>query len=372
MPDPLLIEQFLFHFSRHCSAREVNAQALDENGWATLLELAAQNGVAGFVYRNTKGVNTLPEHVRNDLHLAYQQTTFRNLDLLGETLKIIKILAANRIQAIPLKGAAASERIFHDLGVYPSSDIDILVHPDDLDEAKQLLQVQAEYVAVPGRSEEELQGAHYHYIFHKQQYLLELHWTLTKRYFEVPAEFWWQGVRTRQWRGENILELAPEKYLMYAVFRLFDHCFFPLRFLVLIAGLLEHFSSEICWDTLMRDCSRFKMKRLVIFTLQLAHELSAAEIPVDLAEKKSPGYSALKKLCRSGMIMGTGRQHLRMMCYSTLLDSPADVAGALLGRLVPSRGELCLRYNLRSDSPQIFLYYLMNPFLLFFKKNDGR
>jgi len=69
--------------------------------------------------------------------------------------------------------------------------------------------------------------------------------------------------------------------------------------------------------------------------------------------------------------MGTGRQHLRMMCYSTLLDSPVDVAGALLGRLVPSRGELCLRYNLRSDSPRIFLYYLMNPFLLFFKKNDG-
>ncbi len=159
---------------------------------------------------------------------------------------------------------------------------------------------------------------------------------------------------------------------MYAVFRLFDHCFFPLRFLVLIAGLLERYGSEICWDGLLEDCGRFKMKRLVIFTLQLAHELLAAEIPAELAERPSPGYSGLKKLCRSGMLHGIERQHLRMMCYSALFDSPADIAAALFGRLIPDRGELCLRYNLPSDSPQIFLYYVLNPVLLFLKKNDGR
>lgn len=374
MSGPTLVENFLYTHSRPCSDTEVNADcpAPDKDGWNTLLQVARQNGVTGFIYRNTRGLDVLPDHARTELRDWYQQTTFRNLDQLGETLNVLKILAASGIKAIPLKGVVASEIIFDDLGVYPSSDIDILVHPDDLDAAKQVLQTRAEYVSVPGRSEEELRASHYHYILHKKQYLLELHWNLTKRYFEVQPEFWWEGVRSVQWRGVEILELAPEKYLMYAVFRYFDHCFYPLRFLVLIAGIVEHYGPEICWDTLMRDCSRLKMKRLVVFTLQLVHELLVVEIPADLAEKKSPGYSALKKLCRSGMLHGIERQHLRMMCYTTLLDSPADVAGALLGRLVPTRGELCLRYNLPSGSARIFLYYLMNPVLLFLKKKDGR
>lgn len=350
MPAPVLTEDFLFYFSRPFFEKGVNARVLDENGWATLLEIAVQNGIAGFVYRNTKGSDTLPDHIRRELQDVYYQTTFRNLDQVAETLKILKILAANRIQAIPLKGVVASEVFFHDLGVYPSSDIDILVHPDDLDAAKQVMQTQAGYLSVPGQSEEELQAGHYHYILHKKQYLLEIHWNLTRRYFDVPAEFWWQGVRTLQWRDMDILELAPEKYLMYAVFRFFDHCFHPLRFLVLIAAIVEHYASEICWDSLLEDCSRFKMRRLITFTLQLAHEVLAADIPAELAKRKTPGYSALKKLCLSGLLHGIQRQHLRMMCYTVLLDTPAAVAAALLGRLVPNRGELCLRYNLPPDS----------------------
>ncbi|NOQ45825.1 MAG: hypothetical protein GQ559_04010, partial [Desulfobulbaceae bacterium] len=258
----------------------------------------------------------------------------------------------------------------HDLGVYPSGDIDILVHPDDLAAAKSVLQSQAGYAASQGHNEEELLASHYHYMLNKKQYLLEVHWNLTKRYFEVPPEFWWQGVRTVKWRGMDTLELSPEKYLMYTIFRLFDHCFFPLRFLVLIAGILEHYALEICWDTLMHDCGRFKMKRLVTFTLQLVHELLGAEIPTALAKKKLRGYSTLKKLCLSGILNGIERQHLRMMCYTSLLDSPAAVARALFGRLIPNRGELCLRYNLAPDSSKIFLYYVLNPVLLFLKNNE--
>ena len=372
MSEPALFEQLFFQLSRPELNRgmQEGAAVPNEGDWAAILPLATSNGVAGFIYRNTKKLDALPEDVRTALQDGYRRTTFRNLDQLGETVKILKILAANRIKAIPLKGVVASEMIFDDLGVYPSSDIDILVHPEDLDDAKQVLQARAGYSTVPGRSEEDLQGAHYHYILHKNQYLLELHWNLTKRYFKVEPEFWWQGSRTVEWRGLEILELAPEKYLMYAVFRLFDHCFYPLRFLVLIAGLVERYGSEICWDRLLEDCSRLNMRRLVIFTLQLAHELLAAEIPAELAERHSPGYSELKKLCRSGILHGIERQHLRMMCYTALLDSPAAVAAALFGRLIPDRGELCLRYNLPSDSPQIFLYYLMNPVLLFLKHTD--
>lgn len=345
--------------------------AAEHIDFSRLTDLALDNGTAGFMYKNIKNLQLFPAQLKQDLHTFYRRTAFHNLDQLSETLRLLKLLSVNNIKVIPLKGVVASEMIFHDLGVYPSSDIDILVHPDDLEAVKSVLRIQAGYSPVQGQDEEELLAGHYHYMFCKKQYLLEVHWNLTKRYFEVPPEFWWQGLRTVTWRGMDILELSPEKYLMYTVFRIFDHCFFPLRFLVLIAGILDQYASEIRWDTLMHDCGRFKMKRLVTFTLQLAHELLGAEIPAALVARKTPGYSALKKLCLSGMLNGIKRRHLRMMYYTSLLDSPVAVARVLLGRLTPSRGELCLRYNLPSDSSsKIFLYYLINPVLLFFKSSE--
>ncbi len=210
MPAPLLIEDLLFYFSRPGFGGEHNLQipVPDENAWEKLLPLAVQNGVAGFIYRNTKNLNALTDHVRTGLSEIYRHTTFRNLDQLGETVNILKTLAANGITAIPLKGVVASEMIFDDLGVYPSSDIDILVRPEDLDAAKQVLQERAGYTAVPGRSEEDLQGAHYHYILHKKQYLLELHWNLTKRYFEVERNSGGRGAGSLSggaWRSWSLL-----------------------------------------------------------------------------------------------------------------------------------------------------------------------
>ena len=333
-----------------------------------LLELAGRNGTTGLLYNTVKNLSGIPEQALQQLQAAYRNTTYRNLHQVAENIKLLKMFAANRVRVLPLKGVVASEVIFQDLGVYPSGDIDVLIHSDDLETATDVLQNQAGYVPVPGHGEEELLAGHYHYMFHNGRYLLEVHWNLTKRYFEVEPDFWWQDARTANWRGENILELAPEKYLMYAIFRLFDHCFFPLRFLVLVAGIVEQYGSDICWDSLMRDCRRYKMERLVIFTLKLAHDLLGVAIPTHLEKRKILGYSMLKKLCLSGMFNGVGRKHLRMMAYMLLLDSPAAVLKALFGRLAPGRDELCLRYNLTSGSPEMYLYYVLNPVLLFWKR----
>jgi hypothetical protein len=335
-----------------------------------LLELAERNGTSGFLYNSVKKLSVIPEQVRRQLQTTYRNTTYRNLHQVAENIKLLKLFAANQVRVLPLKGVVASEMIFHDLGVYPSGDIDVLIHPDDLDTATEVLQNQAGYAPVAGHDQEELLAGHYHYMFHNDRYLLEVHWNLTKRYFEVEPDYWWQDVRSVVWRGENILELAPEKYLMYAIFRLFDHCFFPLRFLVLVAGIIEQYGPDICWDTLMHDCRRYQMERLALFTLKLAHDLLGCEIPANIAKRKVFACSLLKKLCLSGMLNGVERKHLRMMAYMLLLDSPAAVLKALLGRLTPGREELCLRYNLNSGSPEMYLYYLLNPVLLFLKSKE--
>jgi hypothetical protein len=396
MSNSALFEKLFLQLSCSHVDNEVGAeeQALDDIDWAALSVLAHRNGVAGFVYRNTKDQDIFPEQNQQELQSAYRHTTYHNLDQLAGTIKILRLLSANGIQAIPLKGVVASEVIFQDLGVYPSGDIDILVHPADLTAVKKIL-LASGYSSVEGIQEEDLLINHYHLMFHNGHHLLEVHWNLTKRYFEIPPDFWWQDVGTVRWRDMDVVALAPEKYILYTIFRLFDHCFYPLRFLVLIAGIVDTYSHEICWNTLLADARKYKMRRLTLFTLKLLHDVLGTSIPDRILPNKiTPmngisafrrlfsckknkkiickalmGEGVLKKLVLSGIFKGVKHPHVRMFVYSSLLDGPVNIGKVLLGRLFPSKGELCLRYNLNHGSSKVWLYYLMNPVILFFRKN---
>jgi len=167
----------------------------------------------------------------------------------------------------------------------------------------------------------------------------------------------------------DVVELAPDKYILYTIFRLFDHCFYPLRFFVLIAGIVDTYSNEICWDTLLAEAKKYKMRRLTLFTLKLLHDVLGTSIPDRILQNKIMGGGVLKKLILSGIFKGVKRPHVRMFLYSLLLDGPVNIGKVLLGRLFPSKGELCLRYNLNHGSSKVWLYYLMNPVMLFFRGN---
>lgn len=370
MSNPALFEKLFLQLSRSSVDNEtgVEGHVRDDIDWAVLSILALRNGVAGFVYRNTKDQDIFPEQIQQELQSVYRFTTFCNLDQLAQVIKILRLLSANDIQAIPLKGVIASELIFQDLGVYPSGDIDILVHPADLSVVKKIL-IDSGYSSVVGIQEEDLLINHYHLMFHNGHHLLEVHWNLAKRYVEIPPDFWWQDVRTVRWKDMDVVELAPEKYILYTIFRLFDHCFYPLRFLVLIAGIVDTYSNEICWDTLLAEAKKYKMRRLTLFTLKLLRDVLGTSIPDRILQNKIMGEGVLKKLILSGIFKGVKRPHVRMFVYSSLLDGPVNIGKVLLGRLFPSKGELCLRYKLNHGSSKVWLYYLMNPVMLFFRRN---
>ncbi len=332
--------------------------------------IALENGVAGFAYKNTRDLDLFPQKVNKNLQQIYRRTAFRNLEQLHSTLNLLSVLSDNGISAIPLKGAASSDLLFNDLGVYPSGDIDLLIHPSQLFQAKEVLCGVGGYRQVDSISEEDLLASHYHLLVQNNRFLVELHWNLVKRYFEVPGDFWWQETRATDWNGTITSELSIEKYLMYTIFRLFDHCFFPLRFFVLVGGIIDRHSNEIDWEKLMDYAGQYKMKRLVVFTLTLLNEILNTRVPATVMQTKIVGYGYLKSMVYSGLFSGIKKKHLRMMLYSVLLDEPGTIIRILIKRLFPSKGELRLRYNLAPKSSKVYLYYLLNPIFLMMHGND--
>lgn len=329
-----------------------------------LISLAEKNEVAPLLYKNLKQVAGVPEKVLQDLKPSYHRTVAANTLNGRALLKILTSLKAAGIEAMPLKGALASEIIFENPGLYPAGDIDLLVKPSDLSETARLL-TEAGYVKTEAFSECDLLAHSYHLLYHNERHAVEVHWNLVKMYFTIPPDFWWDDATTSAFAGVAFTTLAAEKYLLYTVFRLFNHGFVPLKFLVLVAELINRHRHEIDWNKLLTYSRQYRMERLVRFVLRLAHDALGATIPASLLHRKIAGYAWLERLVLSASWASTPRPYLRKVVYTSLLESPSDMLTALCRRLFPGPGEIRLRYRLPENSKRTYLYYALNPFLVF-------
>jgi Uncharacterised nucleotidyltransferase len=332
-----------------------------------MFRLAGSNEVLSLLYHNLKDTDTAPDYIKKKLNNAYLHILRNNVAQAEEALKIFALLKKNRVKAIPLKGVVASELIFGDPGLYLSTDIDILVRPEDLVGVAGIL-LGAGYEKDAGISGNDLISSHYHLIFQKNKHYVEVHWNLVKRYFQIPPEFWWEDVHKTGYEGIEITELSAERYIMYTVFRLFDHGFRPLKFFVLISEIINRYRDDIGWGELLTFSRRYKMERLVLFTLRLVHDVLGTDIPATVTKKNIIGYEVLKKKIISDLFHQVTRPHLRMFLYYSLLDNPMEYAKIISRRFFPEMSEIRLRYGLPVGSKKAYAYYLLNPLLVLMKK----
>jgi len=336
--------------------------------YGSLVRLASANEVTPLLYTNLAGMDNVPGDVKEKLRNSYLGTVKNNVRNEHEMLGILDMLKNEGVEAIPLKGALASGMIFGNPGLYPAADIDILVRPSGLERAGEILKG-AGYSKSEGYDERDLLISHYHFLYQRDRHNVEVHWNLVKRYFDIPPDFWWGGIRKAGHEGRELSMLQTERYIMYTVFRLFDHGFRPLKFFVLVSEIVNKYRDEIDWRGFRSFSRQYGMSRLCNFTLRLLNDMLGTKVPENVAGSRVFGYGAFKRLVVSGLFKEAGRPHLRMFLYTFLLDSPLDLARVILRRFFPRAGEIRLRYNLPKSSKKLYAYYLLNPFLVLLKKS---
>ena len=328
-----------------------------------LVSLSQKNGVAPLVYRVLQGIDEVPEQILSTLQSGYYALLAWNAAKLAGTLDILKLLGENRIDVIPLKGAIASEILFGDLGLYIGSDIDILIRQADLEKTKKVL-LESGYSSC-SYHESEMREAHYHISMNYEKHVVEVHWNLViARYFSVTADFWWDDSFTVPFEGIEMRCLSPERYLLYLVFRLFSHQFHPLKFLVLASEHIKANNERIDWNKLISYADKYRMRRLLLFSCHLLNDLLGTNIGGLSRHNRIMGYDMLKGKVLQGLFSSPARPYIRKIYYLCLLDSVSQISRGIIGRFLPSKAELGLRYNIPKDSPMIYLYYLLNILLL--------
>jgi hypothetical protein len=303
----------------------------------------------------------VPGHVIDSLRKAYLHTVQRNTQNINETLRILREFDTHSVPCIPLKGALASESIFGNIALYYATDIDLLVHPSDLEKSKEILSNLG--YGLKSEFERDMISAHYHLVFTSPMHIVEAHWNLVKRYFRIDPGFWWEETSTTSYEGLEFPSLSLERYVMYLVFRLFSHEFSNLKFFLIIAELINKNPDHIDWDKLLAFSARYRMRRLVLFTLKLLNDLFDTKVPGHVLKKRICGYGILKKTIVNGLFRER-KSSIRKALYLLLLESPLDMFKAFMRRLFPESGELRLRYRIPEGSRKVYLYYVLNPFLL--------
>lgn len=105
-------------------------------GWDLFVRLAARHGMAPLVARSVRerpeawfGV---PEDVRDRLAATARGNVIRCLRLGSELIQVLRICADSGVEVMPLKGPVLAQEAYGDLALRQISDLDVLVRPEQV------------------------------------------------------------------------------------------------------------------------------------------------------------------------------------------------------------------------------------------------
>lgn len=342
--------------------------------WECFLSLSIKHGISNFVYNNLLKLKNIPQDVLEKFRNINNNTIRSNIRLLSETDRLLYILNKAGIDAIVLKGPITSEKIFGNIGQYPSGDIDILVKVDDIDKTRHLLESKGYALNDKGFDEhrdfflKEL----YHISLTNDKHTVEVHWNLFYRYFTAPYEFWWDESMIVFSGNRQYRFLSPEKNMLYVSFRLFSKAFYPLRFLIIVAGIIDYYRNEIDWKKLFAYAGNYKFENVLKVTMKLCHDLLGTQVPERYLEIRGLRTKLLYRIVYEMTLKGDNIHPLNKVLITFLRDDIFGAFKVLHRRLFPSKGEIVSRYRLPANSLKATAYYVLNPLLVLMNKHRDR
>jgi len=265
---------------REQRARELLAGPLD---WQRFYARAIAQEVLPLVHRNLRGLGFpgVPDDVRQRMAAAFRSNAIRNLALARELARLLRVLAESGIPIMPVKGVVLSQRLYGDLALRPTSDIDLFLPAQATVRAVRVLAGVGYAGPFPERrlSRWFLRHSVDYPLFGaasangKQTATVELHWRLHREESinrPMTADLWAEA-RPTEWLGAPALGLSPEWEFIHLCLHAGQHQWRTLKWLADI--------HELCccrppdWRRVREKVGRFGLLSPVETTLSACHRL---------------------------------------------------------------------------------------------------
>ncbi|MEI6102817.1 MAG: nucleotidyltransferase family protein [Methanothrix sp.] len=279
------------------NAKRICALLKEEMDWAWIIKAARTHGVMPLLYRHLKAAcpGAVPPEIYLDLQKVYLLNTKRNLIFAKELLGIIKALSEHGIEAVPFKGPALSLMAYGDITYRSFSDLDIMVHKDDVLPAKDIL-ISLGYkpqVCFTPRQERNIMEnvCEYNFVRENPSILVEIHWRFHTDFYSVPAsQGIWSRLESINLEGKQIPSFSANDLVLVLSSHAARHEWTQIKYVSDFAGLISH--RQIDWDKVVDSADRMGLLRILHINLLLAKDLLDAKLPLQMIDEIGRDRSA--------------------------------------------------------------------------------
>jgi hypothetical protein len=352
------------------SADGLRARAARVPDWESALELARAHGMEPLAawYLNTDCNGMLAPQLHRRLHEVMRRTAAASLLLSAELIKVLNILQAHHVQAVPLKGPVLAAMLCDEIAWRESCDLDLLVRRADIARARQAL-CDAGY-RVDSRLPPGEENARFHW---RSQLILwregggpaiDLHWQLLPSLFPAARYFdsVWERLETAAFQGREMAALCPLDQLFFLCAHAARHSWHSLRQAADIARLIA-VRPDLDWQGALSAARRSDAGTVLALGLWMVNRLLLLPLPelalryandmidgkafarklIDRMPEATPNhYETSPEFALQFKLAAGWWPKLRCAAGFALLPTDAD-------------GEL------RLPAPLFFLYYLLRP-----------
>ena len=265
---------------------EHNSLAQYSMEWEKCYQLVAANDVAPLVYGIIHDKGIFPPILEQKLQKAYEHNRVRNIYLFSELKTILRRFEVAGIPNILLKGCALSKEIYGGVALRPVTDMDLLVHPGEIESALKVLKSLGYDSLMPER------GVNSSLLFENEVLLakpgpirtvIEIHWSLLDSpYYQhyLDMNWFWQTAAKLDFFGAPTFIFSPEAQLLHLCSHLMlHHSGRRLLWQHDIAEVIVHYNDTIDWGVLL---DRAKIFDLIIPTQNILSSVIAKwHLPIE-------------------------------------------------------------------------------------------
>ena len=354
----------------HAKLRGFNGES-----WRELVDRAAWHGVAPLLYHRLGGIENLaiPREHFVRLRDFYLHCLLRNSAILEQLSEIVRETEKAGYPVLFLKGAYLANCVYEEAALRPTGDIDLLAPAQDAEGVQRHLESLG-YRYAEGTEAIDYSALHHlRPVSRADSVSIEVHHDLApiRAPFVYDAVGLWDRSTCTRVGDLDLPHLAPDDLLLHVC----THAAYNDEFRLGLAAacdidaVVHRLGYELDWDRLVQTANSDGRARFVYAALCLAQRLLETPIPTQVFA--SLDHDQADDEVVEDVVVYVLNTADTLPTTLTSMGEAATVGAKLarLGRgLFPPPETLRRIYGLRLGTRLHFLYYLVRPFDLFFRR----
>lgn len=268
----------------------VRALAATGIDWGTLLHRAAWHRMMPLLHWHLGAAcrDDIPEATRALLQGEFLMNAHRMLRLSAELTGILSALREGGVHALPYKGPLLAVRLYNNLALRPSGDLDILVRRRDVARAREFL-IERGYLPKYRISNDRLPfmlaSRYSETMLRADLAQVELHWAFTNRdvSFALDCDTLLARARTTRLGGVDLPIMANDDLALVLCVHGAKHRWNRLEWIAGLATLIRTVP-DLDYDALLARAQVLRSHRRVLLGLLVAHDVLDAPTPNEIVD----------------------------------------------------------------------------------------